>query len=577
MKTAYIFHDAFSDPFGEWYPWMKTTLEGMGYLVIVPKFPSPAGQSYESWKVVIKNYLSTFDGETIMIGHGTGGLFALRLLQESTTKIRGLFLVASYGGAIGNIGYDRINKTFYEPALDWQKIIDRTAIIRIYAGADDPFVPKSATEELADNLNETIHTLPEGGHINKAAGFSELVVVASGIKESLTELDKSISIEPTPGELISPKDIHSIKDAEELLAGKPLKPSSPTNPPAVATPPPIEKTGATSEATTSQTPLVDAPVLHPHTMYQDLSKIVQSNRGKVASSLLTKARVEKAEQEATSPASGQNIIYTILSIIVLGLTIAIVIYLIQKYAPAPVTPPAPEIVSLVRAEEHERINFSTEPSFIIDQKIKNLFEKPLTDGTIRDIYYVTNGTRASFTSLLKALGVTDTPAGLTSEFPESTNGLPVFMHGLYTKNQVSQHFLVVRVTNYDTAFSLMKSWEPLMARHLGPLMNISSDFLRTRLVKDLFTDELINNKPVRTLRYQPTATIAFDDTGENNSEVVPITTQASNAFANAIAPYQAGDLILAYFFLNEKTVVITNNLELIPELLRRYSDRQIYQ
>jgi predicted alpha/beta hydrolase family esterase len=556
---------------------MKTTLEGMGYLVIVPKFPSPAGQSYESWKVVIKNYIATFDAETIIVGHGAGGLFALRLLQDSNTKIRGLFLVATYGGAIGNIGYDRINKTFYEPALDWQKIIDRTTIVRIYAGADDPFVPKSATEELADNLGEIVHTIPEGGHINKAAGFSELVVVASGIKESLTELDRSISIEHSPDEPISPNDIHSIKDAGELIAGKPLSSPTPPDPSAVATDLPTEKIDAAPEIGSGQVPVGDTPVIHPHTMYQDLSKIVQSNRGKVASSLLTKARVEKAEQEATSPASGQNIIYTILSIIILGLTIGIIIYLIQKYAPAPVISPAPEVISLVRAEEHEPISFSTEPSFIIDQKIKNLFEKPLTDGTIRDIYYVTNGARASFTSLLTVLGVTDTPAGLTSEFPESTNGLPVFMHGLYTKNQVSQHFLVVRVTNYDNAFSLMKLWEPLMARHLGPLMNISSDFLRTRLVKDTFTEELINNKPVRTLRYQSTATIAFDDTGENNSEVVPITTQASNAFANAIAPYQPGDLILAYFFLNEKTIVITNNLDLIPELLRRYSDRQIYQ
>ncbi len=573
MKTAYIFHDAFSDPYSEWYPWMKTTLEGMGYLVVAPKFPSPAGQSYESWKVVIKNYINTFDTETLMIGHGTGGLFALRLAQESTVKLRGLFLVAAYGGPIGNIGYDRINKTFYEPVLDWKKIIEHTSLIRIYAGADDPFVPKSATQELADNLGEIVHTIPEGGHLNKAAGFSELVVVASGITESLLELDKSISIEPAE-EVINPSDIHSIQDAQELIAGRPLAPSTPTPP----VPTETNNKPQTAAPSANHSPENEISAIHPHTMYQDLSKIVQSNRGKVASSLLTKARVEKAEQEATSPASGQNIIYTILSIIILGLTLGIIIYLVQKYAPTPITPPAAEVVSLVRAEEHERISFSSEPSFIIDQKIKNLFEKPLTDGTIRDIYYETGGTRASFGSLLKILGVTDMPAGLLSEFPESANGLPVFMHGLYTKNQVAQHFLVVRVTNYDTAFSLMKSWEPLMARHLGPLMNISSDFLRTRLVKDVFTDELINNKQVRTLRYQPTAAIAFDDgVATSDAAATPITTQASNAFANAIAPYQPGDLILAYFFLNEKTVVITNNLELIPELLKRYSDRQIYQ
>ena len=76
MKTAYIFHDAFSDPFSDWYPWMKTTLEAQGYVVVVPQFPTPAGQSYESWKAAMKNYLDKFDEQTLLIGHGSGGLFA---------------------------------------------------------------------------------------------------------------------------------------------------------------------------------------------------------------------------------------------------------------------------------------------------------------------------------------------------------------------------------------------------------------------------------------------------------------------------------------------------------------------
>ena len=150
------------------------------------------------------------------------------------------------------------------------------------------------------------------------------------------------------------------------------------------------------------------------------------------------------------------------------------------------------------------------------------------------------------------------------------------MHGLMMKNQVAQHFLVLRVNNYDTTFSLLKEWEPLMARHLGPLMNISSDYLRTKLTKDVFTDELVQNKAVRTLRYQSSATISLDEeTGTTTAQSVA--NQAGNAFANAVAPYQNGDLVLAYFFLNEKTVIITDNLELIPELLKRYADRQIYQ
>lgn len=579
MKTAYIFHDSFSDPFGEWYPWMKTILEGMGYLVIVPKFPSPAGQSYESWKVVIKNHINTFTTETIMIGHGTGALFALRLAQDSTVKVRGLFLVAAYGGAIGNIGYDRINKTFYEPTLDWEKILKNSSIVRVYAGADDPFVPMSATEELADHLGEVVQIIPEGGHVNKAAGFSELIVVASGIKEGLAELDRSIAIESSQNEPeeIVPSDIRSIQDAAELIAGKPLDRTLQKIEKVLSSSDSVNASNAKTsapEASTSKTP--ERIPIDARTMYKDLSKIVQSNRGKVASSLLTKARVKKAEQEAKSPASGQNIIYIILSVIILAVTLGIIIFLIQKYAPTPVIPPTSEIVSLLRADEHDRITFSTEPSFIIDQKVKNLFEKPLTDGAIRDIYYVTNNARASFNNLLKVLNVTDLPTGLSDEFPESTNGLPAFMHGFTIKNQVAQHFLVLRVNNYDTTFNLFKEWEPLMARHLGPLMNISPDYLRTKLTKDTFTDELIQNKPVRTLRHQPSATISLDDEMSDTTDQSTTTTQRVNVFTNAVAPYQNGDLVLAYFFLNEKTVIIVDNLNLIPELLKRYADRQIY-
>lgn len=569
MKTAYIFHDSFSDPFGEWYPWMKTTLEGMGYLVIVPKFPSPAGQSYESWKVVIKNYIETFDTETLLIGHGTGAVFAMRLVENALVKIRGLFIIAGYGEPIGNIGYDRINKTFYEPELDWKKVIAHTSLIRIYAGENDPFVPRTITERLAQNLGEIIETIPEGGHLGKAAGFTELVVVASSIKESLSELDKSIALEQSPEGMIElePSDIHSIKEAEEFIQGKPIIHTDSTNTAdSLATTQPQETSGATI-----------APEVHAHTMYQDLSKIVQSNRGRVAATLLTKARTEKAEHEEASPASGKNIIYTILSLITIGISIALIIFLVQKYTPATIIPPAPEVISLIRSEEHERIVFGEEPSFILEQKIRAALEKPMTDDTIRDIYYVTNNARASFTSLLKTLNVTDIPVGLTAEFPESASGLPVFMHGLSIKNQKSRHFLVIRLTNYDTALDLIKQWEPTMTRELGPLMSIPSDFLRTRLTRDTFTDELIQNKNIRVLRYKAPATISLENADSETSGGETPVEGISNAFADAISPYEENELVIAYFFLNEKTLIILDDLDIIPELLKRYADRQIYQ
>ena len=558
MKTAYIFHDSFCDPFSEWYPWMKETLESKGYLVIVPKFPSPAGQSYESWKVVIKNYINTFDTSTIIIGHGTGGVFALRIVQELTQKIQGLFLVASYGEPIGNIGYDRINKTFYEPALDWKKIKEHAATIRIFAGDQDPFVPLTITERLAEGLGENIETIPEGGHLGKAAGFTQLIPVASRIFESLSEIDKSISVEKnTETEVIEPLPV--------LHQQTPIK----------------------TETITSSDKAIHHPELHAHTMYQDMSHLVNSNKGTVTSSLLSKARTDKAVAEAASPASGKNIMYTLFSIFLIGATIGIAIFLIQKYAPPPTIPPTPTVLSLIKSEEHKKITLNGEPIFLLDQKIRNIFEQPMTDDTIRDIYYVNPIGRASFTDLINALGITNLPAGLTDEFPSSENGVPVFMHGLSTKNQVARHFLIIKINNYDVTFAFMKQWERTMLKDLGPLMNISSDFLKTRLGKDVFQDELLQNKNVRTLRYHKPTTISLDDTstavastttsalGSISSTVQ--TVLANNPFANQTAPYQENDLMLSYFFLNEKTLVITDNLELVPELLKRYANSQIYQ
>jgi predicted alpha/beta hydrolase family esterase len=557
MKTAYIFHDSFCDPFSEWYPWMKTTLESKGYVVFVPKFPSPAGQSYESWKVVIKNYINTFDNETILIGHGTGGLFALKLVQETLHPIQGLFLIASYAEPIGNIGYDRINKSFYEKPFDWSKIKKNVGTVRVFAGEGDPFVSESISNNLGKNLNEEVEIIPDGGHLGKAAGFTQLVPIAARIQESLSELDRSISIEDQGPE-------NTPEMLQEIERFKKIKTETNTSTPSLSKEEPAKQTGHSSEE------------LKTHTMYADMSRLVNSNQGRVASSLLTKARTDKAIEEATSIASGKNILYSILSLIIVAGAIGIGIFLYQKYAPTPIIPAIPEVPSLVKAEDHTKLTFNDEPSFTIVQKIHAALTKPLTDNTIRDIYYITPTGRSSFPTLLNAIGVSDLPAGLSGEFPESVATEPVFMHGLSVKNQVSSHFLVLKVLDYDLTFADMKKWEPTILRDLGPLMNISSDFLRTRLTRDVFQDELIDNKNVRTLRYHPPTPVSLDATGTALSAST-VTAAMNNAFISHTTPYKNNDLMISYFFLNEKTLVITNSLDIVPELLKRWADSQIYQ
>ncbi len=508
MKSAYIFHDAFSSANEDWYPWMKTTLEGMGYFVVVPNFPTPGGQSYESWKVSLKNYIEKFDEETLFIGHGVGGLFALRIIEEINRPIKGIILVASYAEPLQHDGYNHVNSTFYKSDIAWDRVKQNVLFTHVYAGEHDPFVSESTSQNLANFLATPLQIIPEGGHINRASGFTQLVVVAQDIKQSTGSLQKGIEVIATAPEEVS---VNNPEQEKPAMVSEPAQPLPPEE--------------------------IKDDRKNIHTMYQDMSTLINSNQGSVASSLLTKARTDEENKKNTSPTSLRNMLYiggTIISVIGIGI---VLYFLAQKYLPALQNQIQPEIQSLVPAEKHILVTTTSEESYLLDKKIReSLSQKPDTLA-IHDIYYQEGGSRVSFASLIEKTGITTIPPQLINEFSQ-----PFFMHGkIGLADNSFGHFLIIPIKNYDQTFSFMQEWEPVMMRDLGIFMETDSDVVRKKNNRDTFEEKLVYNRSVR---------IANDR--ENN-------------------------LTLLYFFINEKTLIITDNTLGIPELLKRYANRQIYQ
>jgi hypothetical protein len=86
----FIFHGAYGHPGENWFPWLKAELEKLGATVIVPKFPTPADQSLESWMNVVGLY--QIGPNDVLIGHSIGAALAMKILEEH--KVKAAFLVA---------------------------------------------------------------------------------------------------------------------------------------------------------------------------------------------------------------------------------------------------------------------------------------------------------------------------------------------------------------------------------------------------------------------------------------------------------------------------------------------------
>jgi len=182
MKNAIIIHGTYGNPDENWFPWLKTELEKIGYKVYVPTFPTPENQNLKSWIGVIENYHIEFNKETIIIGHSVGASFILSILESLDSPIRAAFLVSGFLGLLGNEEFDNLNYTFTTKPLNWKKIQNNVGKIFIYHSNNDPYVPIEQARMLAKHLNVNPVIIENGGHFNKEAGYKEFPKLLLNIK-----------------------------------------------------------------------------------------------------------------------------------------------------------------------------------------------------------------------------------------------------------------------------------------------------------------------------------------------------------------------------------------------------------
>lgn len=184
MKNALIIHGTEGYPEENWFPWLKKHLEGYGYQVMIPQFPTPQHQTPEHWFAALKPYERSFHGETILIGHSCGGAFLLRLLEEIRTKVKAVVFVAASAG-VKPIKYYEVDRPFVEKPFNWKKIRQSAEHFFVFHSEDDPLICIGNGEKIASELGTDLIRLKNAGHFNAKAGYITFELLIEKLKPIL--------------------------------------------------------------------------------------------------------------------------------------------------------------------------------------------------------------------------------------------------------------------------------------------------------------------------------------------------------------------------------------------------------
>jgi predicted alpha/beta hydrolase family esterase len=185
MRTVVIIHGSYGSPDENWFPWLKLQAELTGHRTVVPTFPTPKGQSLDSWREVSNRAVGPLTGDHLLVGHSLGVAFILDLLERSPVAVRASFLVSGFIGELGNPEFDQVNETFVSRKFIWPKIRANMGHAFIYHGRNDPYVSISKCKELADKLNVTPVIVENGGHLNSSSGYVSFDLLWSQLKPLL--------------------------------------------------------------------------------------------------------------------------------------------------------------------------------------------------------------------------------------------------------------------------------------------------------------------------------------------------------------------------------------------------------
>ena len=172
-----ILHGILGKAGENWEQWLHDELISKSYTVTMPNLPDPDHPSRQKWLAQVTENIKNPE-ETIIVAHSSGVTSGLDYLEKASRPIKGFVSVSGFAGDIGL----ELNSYFLnEKAIDFELVNKNIGEAFVFFGDNDPYVPQVSLHMLANDLKVNPVIIPEGGHLNTAAGFTQFPQILDAV------------------------------------------------------------------------------------------------------------------------------------------------------------------------------------------------------------------------------------------------------------------------------------------------------------------------------------------------------------------------------------------------------------
>ena len=172
-----------------WYGWFHKEMLSRGHDSICENWPDPNICHQSNWISYCINDLKA-DENTIVVGHSTGALLAMRLAE--TIKLKGIVLVAAAHTDLGDAG-ERASG-YFDTDWDWTTQKKNAGFIHQFHSKDDHLIPVAEARYVANQLQGNNAVYEElNGYSHFFEPFQPLLDAMDTYTATETDEDENVS------------------------------------------------------------------------------------------------------------------------------------------------------------------------------------------------------------------------------------------------------------------------------------------------------------------------------------------------------------------------------------------------